>query len=67
MDPSQLRGKRLEKARRTVILKHMFTPEEMDADPGLLIDLKEDVRGECERKAGEVTTVQIYDRHREGK
>ena len=45
---------------RVVVLKHMFTLRELDEDPTLLLDLKEDVREECET-LGEVTNVVLYD------
>jgi hypothetical protein len=38
----------------------MFTLSELKEDPTLLIDLKEDVREECEL-LGEVTNVTLYD------
>lgn len=38
----------------------MFSLKELDADPTLLLDLKEDVREECS-KLGEVTNVVLYD------
>ena len=50
----------MEKAQRTVILKHMFQPQELENDPGLIMDLKEDVREECE-KLDEVKNVMVYD------
>ena len=43
-----------------MILKHMFTLDELKDDPTLLIDLKEDVREECEN-LGVVTNVVLYD------
>jgi HIV Tat-specific factor 1 len=45
---------------RVVVLKHMFTLQELKEDPTLLLDLKEDVREECEA-LGEVTNVVLYD------
>ncbi|KAJ2668479.1 hypothetical protein IWW42_005155 [Coemansia sp. RSA 1085] len=54
-----------ERHRRTVILKHMFTLEELEADVTLLLDLPEDVRSECE-KLGKVTSVKVYDKSDEG-
>ncbi|ORZ27874.1 hypothetical protein BCR41DRAFT_299494 [Lobosporangium transversale] len=54
-----------EKWNKVCILKHMFTLQELEADPTLLLDLKEDIREECE-KVGEVTNVIIYDHHPEG-
>jgi len=38
----------------------MFTLKELEEDASLLLDLKEDVREECET-LGEVTNVVLYD------
>lgn len=38
----------------------MFTLQELEEDPTLLLDLKEEVRDECETM-GEVTAVTLYD------
>ncbi|KAG0171699.1 hypothetical protein DFQ28_000718 [Apophysomyces sp. BC1034] len=54
-------GKKSEKFAKIVILKNMYTQEELDDDPTLLLELKEDVREECE-KLGEVTNVILYDK-----
>ena len=45
---------------RVVVLKHMFTLGELEEDPSLLLDLKEDVREECST-LGDVTNVVLYD------
>ena len=45
---------------RVVVLKHMFTLAELEEDPSLLLDLKEDVREEC-ATLGDVTNVVLYD------
>ncbi|CCM05704.1 uncharacterized protein FIBRA_07936 [Fibroporia radiculosa] len=50
---------------RVVVLKHMFTLQELDEDASLLLDLKEDVRDECS-SLGEVTNVVLYDKEYEG-
>ncbi|KAF9516195.1 hypothetical protein BS47DRAFT_1442731 [Hydnum rufescens UP504] len=50
---------------RSVLLKHMFTLEQLDEDASLLLDLKEEVREECET-LGEVTNVVLYDKEPEG-
>ncbi|TDL26119.1 hypothetical protein BD410DRAFT_784158 [Rickenella mellea] len=50
---------------RVVVLKHMFTQQELEEDASLLLDLKEDVREECST-LGEVTNVVLYDREAEG-
>ncbi|KAF7728182.1 hypothetical protein EC973_006576 [Apophysomyces ossiformis] len=54
-------GKKSEKFSKIVILKNMYTQEELDEDPTLMLELKEDVREECE-KLGEVTNVILYDK-----
>jgi HIV Tat-specific factor 1 len=53
------------KGMKTVILKHMFTLKELEEDPTLLIDLKLDVREECET-LGPVASVVLYDLEEEG-
>ena len=50
---------------RTVVLKKMFTLAELDEDPTLLLDLKQDVREECET-LGDVTNVVLWDKEPEG-
>ncbi|KAG2184153.1 hypothetical protein INT44_009168 [Umbelopsis vinacea] len=54
-------GKKNEKFRKIIILKNMYTQQELDDDPALLLELKDDVREECER-LGEVTNVIMYDK-----
>lgn len=43
-----------------MVLKHMFSLQELDEDASLLLDLKDDVRDECS-SLGEVTNVVLYD------
>lgn len=50
---------------RVVVLKHMFTLEDLEKDATLLLDLKEDVREECS-SLGEVTNVVLYDKEKDG-
>ncbi|KAK3310176.1 uncharacterized protein B0T15DRAFT_27691 [Chaetomium strumarium] len=50
---------------RVVILRHMFTLEELQDDPTALLDIKEDIREECS-KLGPVTNVVLYDEEEEG-
>ena len=52
--------KEANKNSRVVVLKHMFTLKDLDDDPTLLLDLREDVREECST-LGEVTNVVLYD------
>lgn len=44
---------------RVVVLKGMFTVEDLDKDASLLVELKEDVREEAET-LGVVTSLQLY-------
>lgn len=50
---------------RTVILKHMFTLQELEEDPAALLEIKEDIRDEC-AKLGVVTSVVLYDLEPDG-
>jgi HIV Tat-specific factor 1 len=45
---------------RIVVLEKMFTLAELAAEPTLLLDLKEDVREECEG-FGKVTNCTLWD------
>ncbi|KAF8577745.1 hypothetical protein K439DRAFT_1532040 [Ramaria rubella] len=63
VDPSE-QGHATNKS-RVVVLKHMFTLQELEEDATLLLDLKEDVREECS-SLGEVTNVVLYDREPDG-
>ena len=45
---------------RVVVLKHMFTLDDLKSDATLLLDLKDDVREEC-GEIGDVTNVVLYD------
>ncbi|KAJ5771003.1 uncharacterized protein N7511_003054 [Penicillium nucicola] len=46
-------------------LKHMFTLEELEEDPAAILDIKEDIREECE-KIGEITNTVLYDLEADG-
>ncbi|SPN97049.1 related to cold sensitive U2 snRNA supressor [Cephalotrichum gorgonifer] len=50
---------------KLVILKHMFTLREIEEDPAAILEIKEDIREECER-LGEVTNVVLFDLEPEG-
>lgn len=50
---------------KVVVLKHMFTLKELENDPAALLDIKDDVREECE-KFGDVTNTTLYDKEEEG-
>ncbi|KAK5168271.1 uncharacterized protein LTR77_006840 [Saxophila tyrrhenica] len=50
---------------KVVVLKHMFIPRELANDPTAILDIKEDIREECE-KLGTVTNVVLYDKEEDG-
>lgn len=50
---------------KVVILKHMFTLEELAEDPAAILDIKEDIRDECS-KLGQVTNVVLFDLEADG-
>ncbi|EWC48350.1 hypothetical protein DRE_02119 [Drechslerella stenobrocha 248] len=50
---------------KVVILKRMFTLEELQEDPAAMLDIKEDIREECS-KLGDVTNVTLYDEEAAG-
>lgn len=50
---------------KVVILKHMFTLDELAEDPAAILDIKEDIREECS-KLGEVTNVVLFDLEEDG-
>jgi HIV Tat-specific factor 1 len=50
---------------KVVILKHMFTLDELAEDPAAILDIKEDIREECS-KLGEVTNVALFDMEEDG-
>ncbi|SCZ90008.1 BZ3500_MvSof-1268-A1-R1_Chr1-3g01720 [Microbotryum saponariae] len=53
------------RSNKVVVLQGMFTLKELEDDPTLLLELKEDVRDECETM-GTVTNVTLYDKEEEG-
>lgn len=55
-----------ETIQKKVILKHLFTPEEILEDPSLIIDIKEDVEFKCSEISCEPKRVDIYDKHPDG-
>ncbi|KAH8808307.1 hypothetical protein F5884DRAFT_732586 [Xylogone sp. PMI_703] len=63
-DPSTI-VERNAKWEKVVILKHMFTLQELEEDPAAMLDIKEDIREECS-KIGDVTNVVLYDLEEEG-
>lgn len=55
-----------ERKQKKVILKYMFTPEEILQDASLILDLKEDVETKCADLICEPKRVDIYDKHPDG-
>ncbi|KID90006.1 Nucleotide-binding, alpha-beta plait [Metarhizium guizhouense ARSEF 977] len=64
-DPYPAMAQSNSKRDKTVILRHMFTLEELDEDPAALLEIKEDIRDEC-AKLGTVTSVVLYDQEVDG-
>jgi HIV Tat-specific factor 1 len=50
---------------RVVILKHIFTLEELEGDPELIEEIEDDTREECS-KFGDVENVVLFDREPSG-
>lgn len=50
---------------KTVILRHMFTIQELEEDPAALLEIKEDIREEC-AKLGTVTNLVLFDLEPQG-
>ncbi|CAG8908327.1 unnamed protein product [Penicillium egyptiacum] len=57
--------KAAEEARRHVILKHMFSLEELEEDPLASIEIQQDIESECS-KIGHVTKVVVWDGEADG-
>lgn len=51
---------------KVVILKHMFTREELESDPKAILDIKEDILLEAER-LGKVTNVYLFEDSEDGR
>lgn len=57
--PEKMRGERA-RHERVVIITNLFTPEQFEGEPDLIIDYQKDLREEC-GKCGKVRKVLIYD------
>lgn len=64
--PSGIRAGFAHPTSRVAVLKRMFTLAELEEDPSLLLDLKADVRDECNDTIGQVTSVTLWDQEPEG-
>ena len=58
-------SKKKQRFQKTVVLKHMFTNQELIDEPELILDIPESIREECE-KIGPVTSVQLFDNEEDG-
>ncbi|KAH7171102.1 hypothetical protein EDB81DRAFT_837638 [Dactylonectria macrodidyma] len=63
--PYQTQTEAAPKRDKVVILRHMFTLEELEEDPAALLEIKEDIRDECS-KLGIVTNVVLFDQEPDG-
>lgn len=59
------KGEVSKKAAGVVVIKNMFTVQQIDADATYIIDLKTDLESECS-KFGVVKKVMVFDRHPDG-
>lgn len=59
-------SEKVEVKQKKVILKNMFTPEELLTDLDLLLELREDVEYKCRELVTEPRRVEIFDKHPEG-
>ncbi|ORZ37385.1 hypothetical protein BCR44DRAFT_85166 [Catenaria anguillulae PL171] len=57
--------KKAAKFAKVVVLKGMYTLDEIEREPEVMLEIAEDVRGECE-KVGEVTSLTLYDGEPDG-
>lgn len=64
-EPAAIQTESTTKWQKMVVLRHMFTLAELEEDPAALLDIKEDIREECE-KLGPVTNVVLYDEEPDG-
>jgi HIV Tat-specific factor 1 len=64
-DPSTAQADMPSKWDKAVILRHMFTLQELEEDPAALLEIKDDIREECS-KLGTVTNVVLYDEEVDG-
>jgi len=62
--PDKIKGERA-KHEKVVVIKNMFDVEDLDADPGLILDFSNRIRTQG-AKFGTVTKVCLYDKHPEG-
>jgi len=62
--PDKIKGERA-KHEKVIVIKNMFDVEDLDADPGLILDYSNRIRSQG-GKFGTVTKVCLYDKHPEG-
>jgi len=62
--PEKLKGQR-SKHEKCIVLKNIFSPEDMEKSPQLMLEVSEQLRDECS-KCGTVKKVIVHDRHEDG-
>jgi len=62
--PDKIKGERA-KHEKVIVIKNMFDVEDLDTDPGLILDYSNRIRTQG-GKFGTVTKVCLYDKHPEG-
>jgi len=62
--PEKMKGERA-KHEKIIVIKNMFDVDELDADPGLILDYSSRIRAQSE-KFGTVTKVSLFDKHPDG-
>jgi len=62
--PDKMKGERA-KHEKVIVIKNMFEVEDLDRDPGLILDYSNRIRSQSS-KFGTVTKVCLYDKHPEG-
>ena len=64
-DPYPAQTEAVSRWDKMVVLRHMFTQDELEDDPAALLEIKEDIREECS-KLGAVTNVVLFDLEQDG-
>jgi len=62
--PEKLKGER-GKHEKVVVISNMFAVEDLDKDPGLILDYSNNIRSQCS-KFGTITKISLYDKNPEG-
>lgn len=55
-----------EKGLKIIVLKNMFSPQELIDDPTFRTDLELDIAEECENSFGKIEKIQIFEENQDG-